>query len=85
MDFQHSATVLKLQQTLGDFMAEHIYPSERLFFEQAQAAGPYGHAAVIDELKPRARAAGLWNLFLPPGHRGPSRRLAGPLGECPFR
>jgi acyl-CoA dehydrogenase len=71
MDFQHSAKVVELQQRLTDFMAEHIYPNERLHFEQAQAAGPYGRPAIIDELKPLARTAGLWNLFLPPGH-GPA-------------
>jgi acyl-CoA dehydrogenase len=71
MDFGHSAKVIDLQERLGDFMARHIYPNEKLYFEQAQEAGPYGHPAVSDELKPLARAAGLWNLFLPPGHGGP--------------
>ncbi|MCP2255998.1 Acyl-CoA dehydrogenase [Prauserella aidingensis] len=68
MEFQHSPKVLELQLRLEDFMAEHVYPNEGVHFEQAEAAGPYGHAAIIDELKPKARAAGLWNLFLPPGH-----------------
>jgi alkylation response protein AidB-like acyl-CoA dehydrogenase len=68
MDFQYSPQVVELQQRLGDFMAQHIYPNEGVHFEQAEAAGPYGHAAIIDELKPKARATGLWNLFLPPGH-----------------
>ncbi|MCU1607853.1 MAG: acyl-CoA dehydrogenase [Modestobacter sp.] len=71
MDFAYSQKVLELQGRLEDFMAEHIYPNEALHFEQAEAVGPYGHAAVLDELKPRARAAGLWNLFLPPGSEGP--------------
>jgi acyl-CoA dehydrogenase len=68
MEFQHSPKVIELQQRLEDFMAEHVYPNEGLHVEQAEAAGPYGHAAIIDELKPKARAAGLWNLFLPPRH-----------------
>ena len=71
MDFQHSSKVVELQERLENFMAEHIYPNEALHFEQAEAAGPYGHAAITDELKPKARAAGLWNIFLPPGHREP--------------
>jgi len=71
MDFQHSAKVLEMRKRLEDFMAEHIYPNERRYFEQVHEAGPYGHAAVTGELKPLARAAGLWNLFLPPGHGGP--------------
>ena len=70
MDFAHSPKVLALRERLEDFMAEHIYPNEALQLEQAEAVGPYGHAAILDELKPKARAAGLWNLFLPPGHGG---------------
>jgi acyl-CoA dehydrogenase len=53
-----------------DFMAGHVYPNKRLYSEQAQAAGPFGYPAFTDELRPLARAAGLWNLFLPPGQRG---------------
>jgi alkylation response protein AidB-like acyl-CoA dehydrogenase len=49
-------------------MAEHVYPNEALHLEQAQTSGPYGHPPIIDELKARARDAGLWNLFLPRGH-----------------
>jgi acyl-CoA dehydrogenase len=70
MDFAHSPKVLALRERLEDFMAEHIYPNEALQLEQAEAVGPYGHAPVLDELKPKARVAGLWNLFLPPGHGG---------------
>jgi acyl-CoA dehydrogenase len=71
MDFEHPPKVLELRERLEDFMAEHIYPNERVHLEQAEAVGPYGHAAVTDELKPLARAAGLWNLFLPTGHGEP--------------
>ncbi|MDT3446716.1 MULTISPECIES: acyl-CoA dehydrogenase family protein [unclassified Pseudofrankia] len=74
MDFAHSPEVLALRERLEDFMAEYIYPNEAKYFEQAEVAGPYGHAEVIDELKPKARAAGLWNLFLPPGHGGADLR-----------
>jgi acyl-CoA dehydrogenase len=70
MDFAFTPKVLALRAQVEDFMAEHIYPNESTAFEQAEEAGPYGHAAVIDELKAKARAAGLWNLFLPPGHGG---------------
>jgi acyl-CoA dehydrogenase len=71
MDFAHSQKVLDLQEQVEAFMAEHIYPNEALYLEQAEAVGPYGHAAILDELKPKARAAGLWNLFLPGTHGGP--------------
>ncbi|MEU0265114.1 acyl-CoA dehydrogenase family protein [Nocardioides sp. NPDC006303] len=70
MDFEYAPHVVELQKRLEDFMAEHIYPNEAIHFEQAEAAGPYGHAAIIDELKPRARASGLWNLFLPQSQGG---------------
>jgi acyl-CoA dehydrogenase len=70
VDFAHSVKVLELRERLEDFMAELVYPNEALWFEQAEAVGPYGHAVVLDALKAKARAAGLWNLFLPPGHGG---------------
>lgn len=70
MEFSYPPKVVELQKRVEDFMSEHIYPNEALYYEQALAAGPYGHAAVLDELKPKARAAGLWNLFLPGHHDG---------------
>lgn len=70
MDFDHSPRVTALRNQLEDFMADYVYPNEVLAFEQAEAVGPYGYAAILDELKVKARAAGLWNLFLPPGHGG---------------
>lgn len=66
MDFGYSPKVLELTERLQRFMADHIYPNEELHSQQAQAVGPFGHAAIIDKLKPLARAAGLWNLFMPP-------------------
>ena len=51
-------------------MAEHVYPSERRYFLEAERLGPWAEYPVMEELKPRARAAGLWNLFLPQSERG---------------
>jgi acyl-CoA dehydrogenase len=68
MDFSHPPKVLELRRRVEEFMAEHVYPAEALHLEQSEAVGPYGHAAVIDDLKEKAREAGLWNLFLPPAH-----------------
>ena len=48
------------------FMAEHIYPNERRYYQEAERLGPWAVHPVVEELKPLARAAGLWNLFLPP-------------------
>jgi acyl-CoA dehydrogenase len=75
MDFAYSDKVKALQQKLQRFMDEHIYPNERRFHEEVEANRAKGDAwvptKVIDELKPRARAAGLWNLFLPRSPRVP--------------
>src|SRR5215470_2104571 len=45
-------------------MDEYVYPNERRFEEEVQR-NRWSPAKVIEELKPKARAAGLWNLFLP--------------------
>ena len=52
--------------TLLAFMDEHVYPAEPVYGEQmAESGDPHHHPPVIEELKAEARAAGLWNLFLP--------------------
>lgn len=58
-----------LQQRLNAFMVEHIYPNERVYADQIQAAR-WTPTRIIEELKPKARAAGLWNLFLPDDENG---------------
>ena len=64
MDFEFSARTKDLEQPLRAFMDEHVYPNERRFEEEIQQ-NRWSPAKVIEELKPKARAAGLWNLFLP--------------------
>jgi len=54
-----------LAQRLNQFMAEHIYPNERRYYLEAERLGPWSVYPVVEELKPKAREAGLWNLFLP--------------------
>ena len=70
MDFNYSPRALELQSKLLRFMDEHIYPAEaKVHAELAvnTAAGKrWTPLATIEELKPKARAQGLWNLFLPP-------------------
>ena len=63
--FTFSKTSEELRDKLLAFMDEHIYPNEKRFYAQAQALGPWKVFPVVEELKPKARAAGLWNLFLP--------------------
>ncbi len=68
MDFRHSARAHELQTRLTAFMDEHVYPNEKLHDEQL-AAAPYTTPPIVEVLKARAQAQGLWNLFLP-GHHG---------------
>ncbi len=65
MDFDYSPRVQDLLQRLYQFMDEHVYPNDALFMEQAQAGDPWETPAILEELKDKAREAGLWNLFLP--------------------
>lgn len=66
MDFAYSDKVKGLLKQLNDFMEQYIYPNERTYQEQITASGdPHHDAEIVDELKEKARAEGLWNLFLP--------------------
>jgi acyl-CoA dehydrogenase len=71
MDFAYSPASIELQQRLNAFMSQHVYPSEATFRDQIAASGdPHHHAEIVDALKAKARAAGLWNLFLPDSDYG---------------
>jgi acyl-CoA dehydrogenase len=74
MDFSYSPRCEDLRTRLSAFMAEHVYPAEARYFEEIEANTRAGKRwtplQVIEELKPKARAAGLWNLFLPPHAEG---------------
>jgi acyl-CoA dehydrogenase len=66
MDFAYTDKVNGLRKQLNDFMQRYIYPNEQTYRDQIAASGnPHHHAEIIDELKVKARAEGLWNLFLP--------------------
>jgi acyl-CoA dehydrogenase len=60
----------ELQQRLAAFMDEHIYPNEPAFHRQKADGDRWQPMPIVEELKPRARAAGLWNLFLPESEYG---------------
>jgi acyl-CoA dehydrogenase len=64
MDFAFSSKVNDLQRRLQVFMDEYIYPNEQRFYDEIEG-NRWAPTRVIEELKPKARAAGLWNLFLP--------------------
>ncbi len=74
MDFGYSPRTQQLQAAVSAFMAEHIYPNEARYWAELQANTDAGKRwtplPVIEELKPKARAAGLWNLFLPESDYG---------------
>lgn len=63
--FEMSDRSQELAERLQSFMADHIYPNERRYYLEAERLGPWAIYPVVEELKPLARAAGLWNLFLP--------------------
>jgi acyl-CoA dehydrogenase len=62
--FDPSPKVQALQARVAAFMEEYIYPNERRHYDEAETLGPWKAYPVVEELKPKARAAGLWNLFL---------------------
>jgi acyl-CoA dehydrogenase len=70
MVFDFSGKVKDLQRRMTAFMEEHVYPNEAKYREHCQGANKWKTVPVIEELKPKARAAGLWNLFLPASEHG---------------
>ncbi|MCQ9284675.1 acyl-CoA dehydrogenase [Priestia aryabhattai] len=72
MYFSYSDKVVKLQKELSSFMEEHIYPNERLYEQQLNEQPSRWSAVppIMEELKEKAKRAGLWNLFLPESEYG---------------
>jgi acyl-CoA dehydrogenase len=71
MDFQPSERCTEYKERLSAFMDEHVYPAEEAYERQLRESGdPHHQPAVMEELKGRAREAGLWNMFLPDPERG---------------
>ena len=70
MNFDYPPETLALMSRLEAFMDEHIYPSEARYFRESMELGPWKAWPVVQELKPLAREAGLWNLFLPGTEHG---------------
>jgi acyl-CoA dehydrogenase len=70
MNFEHTDKVKQLQKRLSDFMDEHVYPNEKTFYSQIDEGDRWQPTAIVEELKKKARAAGLWNLFLPESEYG---------------
>lgn len=71
MNFEHSDKTKALVSRVQDFMDQHIYPNERLYEEQlANAKDRWQAVPIVEALKIKARAAGLWNMFLPHSKHG---------------
>ena len=70
MDFEYSDRVKDLQQRLNAFMHEHVYPNEKRFTAEVAEGDRWQPTQVVEELKNKAKAAGLWNLFLPKSEHG---------------
>ncbi|KAB7739793.1 acyl-CoA dehydrogenase [Nostocoides sp. F2B08] len=84
MDFELTDRCKDYQARVQAFMDEHIYPNESTYHVQmAQADGPHHQPAILEELKVKARDAGLWNLFHPDPQWGPGLKNAeyAPLAE----
>ena len=84
MDFEPSPRCIEYTERLRAFMDEHIHPAEEVYERQLRESGdPHHQPQIMEELKTRAREAGLWNMFLPdPEHgAGLSNSDYAPLAE----
>ena len=83
MDFEPSEKMVEMQARLAAFMAAHIYPAEPVFRTHFETtATPFRTPDFFEDLKQKARAEGLWNLFLPRAHGGTLSNLEyAPLAE----
>src|SRR5687767_8764086 len=65
MDFDYSAKTVELQKRVSAFMDEHVYPNERRYHDEIASGDRWAPLQLIEDLKSKAKAEGLWNLFLP--------------------
>jgi acyl-CoA dehydrogenase len=70
LDFTYSNKVKDLAKRLSAFMDAYVYPNEKAFRAQVASGDRWQPTAIVEELKEKARAEGLWNLFLPESKRG---------------
>ncbi|MBI4693990.1 MAG: acyl-CoA dehydrogenase family protein [Gammaproteobacteria bacterium] len=70
MDFAYNDKTRKLGQAVADFMIEHVYPNEEEMLAQIEEGDRWQPIPLLEELKAKAKAAGLWNLFLPESELG---------------
>ncbi len=70
MHFEYSDKVKDLQARVQAFMDEHVYPNEEVFEQQVNEGDRWEPTQIVEDLKVKAKEAGLWNLFLPESDRG---------------
>ena len=70
MDFAYTDKVRALQSRVAAFMAAHVYPNEQRFHDEVNTGDRWQPTQLIEELKVKARAEDLWNLFLPESGHG---------------
>ena len=71
MFFEFSDRARELQDRVRSFMERHIYPNEGSFCKQRDEGDRWEPLPLMEELKEKARAEGLWNLFRRKAHTGP--------------
>jgi acyl-CoA dehydrogenase len=70
MDFEYSPKVKALQKKVQAFMENHVYPNQKRYKEEVATGDRWQPVGIVEELKKKARAEELWNLFLPESKRG---------------
>ena len=70
MNFEYSDKVKELQEKLTNFMNEHVYKNESVYKEEVEKGGRWCVPKIMEDLKSKAKAQGLWNLFLPESDLG---------------
>jgi len=70
MNFEYSNKVKDLQDKLTNFMNEHVYKNEAVYKEEVEKGGRWCVPKIMEDMKSKAKAQGLWNLFLPESNLG---------------
>jgi acyl-CoA dehydrogenase len=65
MNFEYTTAALEMRERVNDFMNAHIYPNETSYTDEINAGDRWQPLELIEDLKAKAKSAGLWNLFLP--------------------
>jgi len=90
MDFNYSVKTQQFIARVKAFMDTHIFPNEARYYSQLENCDVWGTPQIVEELKPVARTAGLWNLFLPESELGAGLSnleyapLAEEMGRAPW-